>query len=64
MKTFQALGWTVRRQAEHIVMTHPDRVGAIVSIPNHKEVRKQTLKSILKGAGYDDKTYRTIFDLN
>jgi predicted RNA binding protein YcfA (HicA-like mRNA interferase family) len=64
VKAFKYFGWIVRREAEHIIMTHPDRMGITLSIPNHKEVRRGTLKSLLKSAGITDKIYRDVFDAN
>jgi predicted RNA binding protein YcfA (HicA-like mRNA interferase family) len=61
VKVFESLGWVVRRNASHIVMT---RTGseATLSIPAHDEVARATLHSIVKAAGYSDKQYRTYFD--
>ena len=60
-KTFEKLGWVVRRAGEHIVMTHPQN-DCILSIPNHKEVKRATLQSILRNIGITTKQYRTMFD--
>ena len=49
-----------RKDAEHIVMVSPG--GVVVSIPNHKEVKRPTLKQILRTAGIDDRPYSTAFD--
>ena len=43
-RVFELLGWQTRRNAEHIVMTHPEHAGVTVPILNHAEVKKQTLK--------------------
>lgn len=61
-KAFEKLGWVVRRAGNHIVMTHPNH-NFPISIPNHKEVKRATLKAILRSIGITDKQYRTIFDL-
>jgi predicted RNA binding protein YcfA (HicA-like mRNA interferase family) len=50
VRVFESLGWNVARQrGSHIVMT---KVGEIVtlSIPNHKEVAKGTLRSLIRSA--------------
>ncbi len=52
----------VRRDGNHIVMTHSNVMGVTISIPNHPEVRRETLKSIVRAAGYTDKNYRLYFD--
>jgi len=60
-KVFQSLGWVMRRDASHIIMTRPGSV-ATLSIPAHDEVARSTLHSIVKRAGYTDKQYRVYFD--
>lgn len=60
-KTFEKLGWVVRRAGEHIVMTHPQN-DCIVSIPNHKEVKRATLQAILRHIGITSRQYRAMFD--
>ncbi len=62
VRTFSSFGWTLRRNAEHLVMTHPDHMGVTLSVPNHKEVRRGTLKALVSAAGLTDKTYRARFD--
>lgn len=61
-KVFEALGWVLRRNGEHIVLTHTNHFGVTLSIPNHKEVRRGTLHSIVRSAGLTDKQYRNLFD--
>jgi hypothetical protein len=53
-------GFECRRNAEHIVLVSSS--GPPISIPNHDEVKRPTLKKILRGCGIDDKTYRRAFD--
>jgi hypothetical protein len=53
-------GFVCRRDAEHIVLADPR--GVVVSIPNHKEVSRPTLKRVLRTARIDDKEYRRAFD--
>ncbi|AFY31342.1 type II toxin-antitoxin system HicA family toxin [Calothrix sp. PCC 7507] len=51
IKTFEKLGWEVARQrGSHIILTkegHP----ATLSIPNHSEVARGTLRSLIAKAG-------------
>ncbi len=61
-RVFNPFGWTLRRKAEHIIMTHSERSGVTLSIPNHKEVRRGTLKALVAVAGLTDKQYRARFD--
>ncbi|HUH64135.1 MAG TPA: type II toxin-antitoxin system HicA family toxin [Terracidiphilus sp.] len=60
-KTLEKLGWVCRRKAEHIIMTHPNHPNPI-SIPNHRKVKKATLKAILRGIGITDRQYRAFFE--
>jgi predicted RNA binding protein YcfA (HicA-like mRNA interferase family) len=53
-------GFVCRRDAEHIILVSPG--GVVVSIPNHREVKRPTLKQILRTCGIDDKEYRKVFD--
>jgi predicted RNA binding protein YcfA (HicA-like mRNA interferase family) len=51
VKVFQSLGWTVaRRRGSHIVMVKENHI-ATLSIPDHKEVAKGTLRSLIRNAG-------------
>jgi predicted RNA binding protein YcfA (HicA-like mRNA interferase family) len=50
VKTFQSLGWTVSRQSSsHIIMTKEGET-VTLSIPDHKEVAKGTLRSLIRAA--------------
>jgi predicted RNA binding protein YcfA (HicA-like mRNA interferase family) len=47
---FEKLGWRVARQSSsHIIMTKEGEV-ATLSIPDHKEVAKGTLRSLIRSA--------------
>ena len=51
VKAFEDLGWEFSRQSgSHIAMVK-DGVPATLSIPKHKEVRKGTLRSLIRSAG-------------
>ncbi|CAN5810265.1 hypothetical protein BH23PLA1_BH23PLA1_01530 [soil metagenome] len=48
---FEKLGWSVaRRKSSHIIMVHPDHI-ATLSVPDHKEVAKGTLRGLIRTAG-------------
>lgn len=50
VKAFQKAGWIVKRQTgSHIIM---EKVGSIVtlSVPNHKEIKRGTLRNLIKDA--------------
>jgi predicted RNA binding protein YcfA (HicA-like mRNA interferase family) len=61
-KVFTKLGWVTRRDAEHIVMTHANAPGVTLSIPNHKCVKRTTLKGLIRAAQLKDSFYRQAFD--
>ena len=51
IKIFQRLGWqVVRQKGSHIIMTRPGHM-ATLSIPNHAEVARGTLRSLIAKAG-------------
>jgi len=51
IKMFQRLGWqVVRQKGSHIIMTRPSHI-ATLSIPNHAEVARGTLRSLIAKAG-------------
>lgn len=51
VRTFQALGWQVVRQAgSHIILVR-DGHPATLSVPDHAEVAKGTLRSLIRMAG-------------
>jgi len=51
IKIFQRLGWeVVRQKGSHIIMTRPGHI-ATLSIPNHAEVARGTLRSLIAKAG-------------
>jgi predicted RNA binding protein YcfA (HicA-like mRNA interferase family) len=54
------LGFECRKNAEHIILVSP--AGQVISIPNHDEVKRPTLKQILRTCAIDDKDYRKAFD--
>ena len=51
VKAFESLGWLqVRQSGSHVILVregHP----ATLSIPDHKEVAKGTLRSLIRSAG-------------
>ena len=50
VEAFRALGWHVSRQSgSHIIMTKPNSI-VTLSIPNHPEVAKGTLRSLIRAA--------------
>ena len=52
-KVFQSLGWEAYRGKNHFVLTHPNRPGITISIPDHKEVDRALLRAELRKAQID-----------
>jgi predicted RNA binding protein YcfA (HicA-like mRNA interferase family) len=51
IKIFQRLGWQmVRQKGSHIIMTRQGHM-ATLSIPNHADVARGTLRSLIAKAG-------------
>jgi predicted RNA binding protein YcfA (HicA-like mRNA interferase family) len=51
VRVFETLGWQVARQSgSHIVMIKDGEM-ATLSIPDHREVAKGTLRSLIRAAG-------------
>ena len=51
VKTFEKLGWVVARQrGSHIILTKKGHI-ATLSVPNHPEVARGTLRSLIARAG-------------
>ena len=51
VKVFESLGWQVARQrGSHIVMVRKGHM-ATLSIPDHDEVAKGTLRNLIRSAG-------------
>ncbi|MBA3767948.1 MAG: type II toxin-antitoxin system HicA family toxin [Acidobacteria bacterium] len=50
VRVFKSFGWGIARQrGSHIVMTKQGEI-ATLSIPDHKEVAKGTLRSLIRSA--------------
>lgn len=51
VKVFEALGWSHARQSgSHMILVRENHP-ATLSVPNHKEVAKGTLRSLIRLAG-------------
>ncbi len=50
VKVFEKLGWEVARQrGSHIILTKPGSIASL-SVPNHREVARGTLRSLISKA--------------
>lgn len=51
LETFEKLGWeAVRQRGSHIILTKEGHI-ATLSVPNHSEVARDTLRSLISRAG-------------
>jgi len=51
VQVFEANGWNIARQrGSHIILVKPNHM-ATLSVPDHKEVAKGTLRSLIRAAG-------------
>lgn len=51
IKIFQKFGWSIARQrGSHIILTKPGHI-ATLSVPNHDQVARGTLRSLISKAG-------------
>lgn len=48
---FERFGWHIARQrGSHVILVKPDHI-ATLSVPDHKEIAKGTLRSLIRAAG-------------
>lgn len=51
VKIFESFGWkAVRQRGSHIILVKDNHI-ATLSVPDHKEVAKGTLRSLIRAAG-------------
>ncbi len=51
VKVFESLGWEVARQrSSHMILVRPSAIETL-SVPDHREVAKGTLRSLIRAAG-------------
>lgn len=51
VRAFERLGWAVARQSSsHIILVHPKH-SATLSVPDHREVARGTLRALIRSAG-------------
>lgn len=64
VKVFESLGWIIRRsEKNHFVLTHPNHPNVYLSIPDHREVARGTLKAVIRKSGLTDVAYRKQYEL-
>ncbi len=51
VRAFQTFGWELARQrASHVILVRPGSIVSL-SVPDHREVAKGTLRSLIRDAG-------------
>ena len=51
VRVFQSLGWqTVRQNGSHVIMTKKNELASL-SVPDHREIAKGTLRCLIRAAG-------------
>jgi predicted RNA binding protein YcfA (HicA-like mRNA interferase family) len=57
VRAFELSGWRVVRQTgSHIIMTKPGDT-TVLSVPNHRELKRGTLRGLIRKAGLDVSTF-------
>ncbi|MCU0833666.1 MAG: type II toxin-antitoxin system HicA family toxin [Chromatiaceae bacterium] len=51
VRVFEALGWSVARQSGSHIILVKDGEMATLSVPDHREVAKGTLRGLIRAAG-------------
>lgn len=51
VRVFQRFGWNVARQKGSHIILIKDNHNATLSVPDHKEVAKGTLRSLIRASG-------------
>jgi len=60
VKIFEKAGWTVDRQRGSHVILVKDGHMATLSVPDHKEVAKGTLRSLIRAAGMTTEDFESL----
>lgn len=59
-QAFVRLGWEVARQrGSHIILVKAGHIASL-SVPDHREVARGTLRSLLRSAGVEPKEFLTV----
>ena len=61
VKAFQKLGYEIDHQTgSHIILRHRDPPHRRLSVPNHKEIAKGTLRALIRQAGITVEEFRRL----
>lgn len=58
---FESFGWRIARAGNHIIMVR-EGSNATLSIPNHKEVARGTLRSLIRAANLTVEEFTAALD--
>jgi predicted RNA binding protein YcfA (HicA-like mRNA interferase family) len=62
VKAFERVGWRVDRQrGSHVIMLKQSHIASL-SIPQHKELAKGTLRSLIRAAGMSIEEFVALLD--
>lgn len=53
VKAFERAGWRIKRSGTHVVMTKSGSIASL-SIPNHHEIARGTLRKLIRLAGLEE----------
>ena len=60
VRAFERNGWRlVRQRGSHMIMTKPGET-AVLSVPNHRELKGGTLRGWIRNSGLDVGTFMTL----
>ena len=60
VKVFEKAGWTVDRQrGSHVILIKDGHI-ATLSVPDHKELAKGTLRSLIRAAGMTTENFEAL----
>jgi predicted RNA binding protein YcfA (HicA-like mRNA interferase family) len=60
VKAFERAGWTIDRQRGSHVILVKDGQPATLSVPDHKELAKGTLRSLIRAAGMTTEDFASL----
>ena len=62
VRAFAAAGWeTARQRSSHIILVKRGSI-ATLSVPDHREVAKGTLRSLIRDAGFSVEEFVALLD--
>ena len=60
VRAFERGGWRmIRQRGSHMIMTKPGET-AVLLVPNHRELKRGTLRGLIRKAGLDVETFMAL----